>query len=62
VATADAVDDIRPYVHYVTNRSGGRGAVREVCDLILKARGDWQAVMGGYFFSGNSRTAEKQYK
>jgi 3-deoxy-D-manno-octulosonate 8-phosphate phosphatase (KDO 8-P phosphatase) len=51
VATADAVDDIRPYVHYVTNRCGGRGAVREVCDLILKARGDWQAVMGGYFFS-----------
>ncbi len=51
VATADAVDDIRPYVHYVTNRCGGRGAVREVCDLILKARGDWDAVMGGYFFS-----------
>lgn len=56
VATADAVDDIRPYVHYVTNRSGGRGAVREVCDLILKARGDWQAVMAGYFLT------EKQYK
>lgn len=54
VATADAVEDIRPYVHYVTNRFGGRGAVREVCDLILKARGDWQAVMGGYFFSGNA--------
>jgi len=49
VATADAVDDILPYVHYVTNRCGGRGAVREICDLILKARGDWQRVMGGYF-------------
>lgn len=48
VATADAVDDIRPYVHYVTNRYGGRGAVREVCDLILKARGDWPEVMAGY--------------
>lgn len=56
VATADSVEDIRPYVHYVTNRSGGRGAVREVCDLILKARGDWQAVMGGYFFT------DTQYK
>lgn len=51
VATADAVDDIRPYVHYVTNRYGGRGAVREVCDLILKVRGDWQTVMDGNFFS-----------
>jgi 3-deoxy-D-manno-octulosonate 8-phosphate phosphatase (KDO 8-P phosphatase) len=62
VATADAVDDIRPYVHYVTNRCGGRGAVREVCDLILKARGDWQAVMGGYFFSGNVVVAGNIYK
>lgn len=51
VATADAVDDIRPYVHYVTNRYGGRGAVREVCDLILKVKGEWQAVMEGCFFS-----------
>lgn len=51
VATADAVDEIRPYVHYVTNRCGGRGAVREVCDLILKARGDWQRVMGRYFLN-----------
>lgn len=48
VATADAVDDIRPYVHYVTNRCGGRGAVREVCDLILKARGEWQSLMADY--------------
>lgn len=47
VATADAVDDIRPYVHYVTNRPGGRGAVREVCDLMLKARGDWTAIIDG---------------
>jgi 3-deoxy-D-manno-octulosonate 8-phosphate phosphatase (KDO 8-P phosphatase) len=61
VATADAVDDIRPYVHYVTNRCGGRGAVREVCDLILKARGDWPAVMRG-FFLGELNCAEKLYK
>jgi len=49
VATADAVDDIRPYVHYVTTRSGGRGAVREVCDLILKEGGHWDAVMGRFY-------------
>lgn len=49
VATADAVDDIRPFVHYVTTRKGGRGAVREVCDLILREGGHWPAVMGGYF-------------
>ena len=32
---ADAVDDIKPYVDLVTSRPGGRGAVREVCDLSL---------------------------
>lgn len=48
-ATFDAVDDIKPYVHYVTSRPGGRGAVREICDLILKEGGHWPAVMGKYF-------------
>ncbi len=28
---------------------GGRGAVREVCDAILQARGDWDAVTRRYF-------------
>lgn len=48
-ATADAVEDIKPYVHYVTTRAGGRGAVREICDLILKEGGHWPRVMGRYF-------------
>lgn len=36
---ADGVSDIVPFVDYVTKRPGGRGAVREICDLLLKARG-----------------------
>lgn len=39
-APANAVPEIRQRVHYTTERSGGRGAVREVCDLVLEARGD----------------------
>ena len=38
-APANAVAEVRQRVHYTTERSGGRGAVREVCDLILEARG-----------------------
>jgi 3-deoxy-D-manno-octulosonate 8-phosphate phosphatase (KDO 8-P phosphatase) len=38
-APANAVAEIRQRVHYTTERHGGRGAVREVCDLILEARG-----------------------
>lgn len=46
---ADALDEIKPYVHYVTSHSGGSGAVREICDLLLKESGRWEAVAGRYF-------------
>jgi N-acylneuraminate cytidylyltransferase len=36
---ADAVPEVQKQVLYVCRASGGRGAVREVCDLILSARG-----------------------
>ena len=36
---ADARPEVREAVHFVARASGGRGAVREVCDLILKAKG-----------------------
>ena len=49
VTVADALDDVRPHVHYVTQRPGGRGAVREVCDLLLKESGRWDSVSGRYF-------------
>ena len=38
-APANAVAEIRQRVHYSAERRGGRGAVREVCDLILEAQG-----------------------
>ena len=46
---ADAVPDVLPLVDYVTKRSGGRGAVREVCDLLLKASGQWERLTERYF-------------
>lgn len=46
---ADAVDDIKPYVDMVTSRPGGRGAVREVCDFLLKEAGLWNSVTDRYF-------------
>lgn len=46
---ADAVEDIKPYVDLVTVRLGGRGAVREVCDHILKSTGLWATVTDRYF-------------
>jgi 3-deoxy-D-manno-octulosonate 8-phosphate phosphatase (KDO 8-P phosphatase) len=48
VAVADATPDTRDAAHYVTRLPGGRGAVREVCELILKARGRWEELMKRY--------------
>ena len=47
-APADALPEARAAAHFVTSLSGGRGAVREVCDLILKGRGLWDEVTARY--------------
>ena len=39
VAVANAVDAVKSSAHYVTRASGGRGAVREFCELVLRAQG-----------------------
>lgn len=46
---ADAMDDVKPYAHMITTRRGGRGAVREICDFLLKESGRWPAVTQHYF-------------
>lgn len=48
VAVANAVDELKRYADYVTVRPGGRGAVREVIEYILKNSGRWQDLMKRY--------------
>ena len=47
-APADAVDDVRSRVDWVSGRAGGHGAVREYIELLLKARGVWDAELARY--------------
>jgi 3-deoxy-D-manno-octulosonate 8-phosphate phosphatase (KDO 8-P phosphatase) len=47
-APANAVVEIRQRVHYTTERGGGSGAVREVCDLILEARGQYLRMLAQF--------------
>lgn len=47
-APADAVPEVRERVHHVLERAGGRGAVREVIELVLRARGEWQEVVSAF--------------
>ena len=49
VTVADAVEDVKPFADLVTTRDGGRGAVREVCDFLLKKSDRWAAVANRYF-------------
>jgi 3-deoxy-D-manno-octulosonate 8-phosphate phosphatase (KDO 8-P phosphatase) len=44
IAVRNAVAEVKDAAHYVTERSGGDGAVREVIDMILKSQGLWSSV------------------
>jgi 3-deoxy-D-manno-octulosonate 8-phosphate phosphatase (KDO 8-P phosphatase) len=48
VAVADAAMETKQAAHFITEHKGGYGAVREVCDLILKAQGRWEELMKRY--------------
>lgn len=49
VSVPNAVDEVRQAAHLVTARAGGRGAVREICDLLLKAQGKWDLATSVYY-------------
>lgn len=51
IATANATAEVKRAARYVTAASGGQGAVREVAEHLLKARGDWTALLRQYFES-----------
>lgn len=48
VAVADAHPEVRAHAHWTTRAGGGRGAVREVCDLLLAAHGRLGAALAAY--------------
>ena len=48
IAVFNAVPEIKQSASYITIREGGRGAVREVAELILKAQGKWEQVVNAY--------------
>jgi len=49
VAVPNAVEEVKSCAHFVTQNRGGRGAVREICDLILKSQNKWDLVTSKYF-------------
>lgn len=47
-APANAQAEVLARAHYVTQRVGGQGAVRELCDLLLVASGRYQGLLDAY--------------
>ena len=47
-APADAVDEVRARVHWVSESGGGRGAVRELVELVLRAQELWDSIVESY--------------
>ena len=48
IVVADGAPEAKRFARYVTQSSGGKGAVREVCDLLLQTQGKWEAVLRRY--------------
>ena len=47
-APADAVEEVRRRVHWVSSANGGQGAARDLIDAILRAQGRWEALLAEY--------------
>jgi 3-deoxy-D-manno-octulosonate 8-phosphate phosphatase (KDO 8-P phosphatase) len=48
IAVANAVAEVKALAAYVTTAPGGHGAVREVIETVLRARGEWEAALDRY--------------
>jgi 3-deoxy-D-manno-octulosonate 8-phosphate phosphatase (KDO 8-P phosphatase) len=55
-APADAVAEVRRQVDWVSGANGGRGAARELIEVILKAQSRWNGVVAAYAEEGRSAT------
>ena len=48
IATANAREEVKRSAHMVTQARGGQGAVREVVEMILQAKGLWEGMLRKY--------------
>jgi 3-deoxy-D-manno-octulosonate 8-phosphate phosphatase (KDO 8-P phosphatase) len=49
VAVRDAAPEVKAAAHIITRKPGGMGAVREVCEILLRAQGKWKARVQKFF-------------
>jgi 3-deoxy-D-manno-octulosonate 8-phosphate phosphatase (KDO 8-P phosphatase) len=49
IAVSNAVAEVKQIATYITTARGGHGAVREVIEALLRARGEWPGILERYF-------------
>jgi 3-deoxy-D-manno-octulosonate 8-phosphate phosphatase (KDO 8-P phosphatase) len=49
VSVPNGMEEVKAVAHHITAKSGGRGAVREICELILKSQNKWDEATARYF-------------
>ncbi len=47
-AVGDAIPEVKKVVDYVASKRGGEGAVREICELLLKVQNKWEGITERY--------------
>jgi 3-deoxy-D-manno-octulosonate 8-phosphate phosphatase (KDO 8-P phosphatase) len=52
IATANARPEVKRLAHFVTQKEGGHGAIREAAELILGAQGLWSEILRHYELEG----------
>ncbi len=50
-AVANAALEVKDVAHFISTKTGGNGAVREIVELILKAQNKWENIINDYQFS-----------
>jgi 3-deoxy-D-manno-octulosonate 8-phosphate phosphatase (KDO 8-P phosphatase) len=48
IAVANAVEEVKDLAHWITSHAGGHGAVREVVERLLRARGEYDGAVARY--------------
>ena len=59
VAVANATPMVKKIAGYITEKQGGSGAVREVCDLILEVQGKLEEALNANFSADASKRKGK---
>ena len=56
-APADAAEDVRTRVHWVSRCNGGSGAARDLIETILRAQGRWESIVATYMAEAQDQRA-----